>query len=159
MKNHLKHQLETDKNIVLAEIEYCESIQLSKVNKILKEYFEEKSMKNSEAVLKCFVQLSYLATSLKNPAFKEEGELRLVYVPTIKLSNGNYTVDDKIPGDEFIFIPKDQNIKVHFVFPLPKITSVYTGPRNIVDPLTLKVFLKTNGHDDVEILTSDASLR
>lgn len=120
----------------------------------------------------CF-ELAFDLAAFKNPAFKEEQEVRLVHLLNIEISNdsakllnpGGTAFGKEVKGVPIQFRMRD-NAPIAFIEQdftndgkINPIKEVIIGPKNNVLPTTLLVFLETIGIGSVSIERSKASYR
>ena len=100
---------------------------------------------------------------LKNPAFSEEKEWRVIHSPQITTNAENkhdvlgssYTIGQRVSGDQIV---------THFEFPLPQaligaVTEIWIGPRSRLTKSDLELSLGINGFGKVLIKASSATYR
>lgn len=164
--NHLdsKHRL------TLADVEYMdikrvnslvESI-LSRYSFIKKYYMNEiisssKFSRYDELIHRLIGNVIHLNTITKNPAFKEEKEVRLVYQT---LDIGKYEHPDSSLIKDLKYRVYNDQITSYYEFAFPKqaISKIILGPNNKFKENDIINFLQYNGFDhSIEILKSKAS--
>jgi len=110
---------------------------------------------------------------LKQPAFSEEKEIRMVHLVNVNIKDGKVSLSD--PGGTNV---KGKNIKpekiqyrvtdglivphIDFSFPKPisrSIVEVLLGPKNQNFPAQISMLLAAHGYEEVQIKNSRASYR
>lgn len=131
------------------------------------DFFKEQIIKIIEqsATKSSIVLLKELATSLKNPCFKEENETRIIYTPSNsfqeeqnsfiddavkKMSDLKYRIKDRqiIPYYEFDFNTKNNSLVV---------PEVIFGSKCCLNEQDIRIFLDTNGFQDTKIIKSNST--
>lgn len=102
-------------------------------------------------------RLSWLASAIKNPAFKEEKEWRLVFQLTDQLSPQN----QKNMMSEVSFRPTSKGLSPYFThdFCDKDLKEVCLGPKNESTIQDIEWFLKKHGFSDVKVTKSSATYR
>lgn len=164
--NHLdsKHRL------ALADVEYMdikrvnsliESI-LSRYSFIKKYYMNEiisssKFSRYDELIHRLIGNVIHLNTITKNPAFKEEKEVRLVY-QTLDIGKYEYPDSSLIKNLKYRVCNDQITSYYEFAFPKQAISKIILGPNNKFKENDIINFLQYNGFDhSIEILKSKAS--
>jgi hypothetical protein len=104
-----------------------------------------------------------LCPLLKNPAFQEEKEYRLVHTPRLMTDENNkhsligtdYTIKQRIAREQMI---------TYFEYPLPKalvgvISDVWIGPRSRLTKNDVELSLAINGYGNASVKFSSATYR
>ncbi|UQS17212.1 DUF2971 domain-containing protein [Pseudomonas sp. HS6] len=158
------------------EILYNREKQLEEVkNAILAIYKVQESQNHSRDdgfSYACFRLYADLV-ALKNPAFYEENEVRLLHLLNTEISNNSLKLTDsggtafekELPPSEITFFMRD-NCPVPYIdlsfsnekFKAP-IKEVILGPKNPALPLGISIFLETVGLPSVVVKKSKASYR
>lgn len=117
------------------------------------------------------LKLSFDLASLKNPAFSEENEVRLIYLVEVVSSNNSFKLVDynakseNIAGTPINFFMRD-NIPAGFLDidftnngTVNPISEVIIGPKNQALVSAISIYLETKGIDNVKVRRSQASYR
>lgn len=107
--------------------------------------------------------LAGLSPLLKNPAFREEKELRLIHTPMLMTDSMN---KHSVVGTEYVIgqrVSNDQ-IVTHFEFPLPDpcidvVKEVWIGPRSRLGVHDIELSLALNEYGKVVVKKSSATYR
>lgn len=107
--------------------------------------------------------LAGLSPLLKNPAFREEKELRLVHTPMLMTDTMN---KHSVIGTDYVIgqrVSNDQ-IVTHFEFPLPTpcidvVKEIWIGPRSHLGVHDIELSLALNGYGKVVVKKSSATYR
>jgi hypothetical protein len=103
------------------------------------------------------------ATILKNPAFSEEREWRILYKPIVSWEDGKHKVIGKL--DRMHFFVRGNRIKKFFVLPFTDqksfcpLNEIVIGPKNATSEETLRDFLAMQGLEKCKITVSKLSYR
>lgn len=158
------------------EVLYYEEKQFQEIEKIVRALHEaEKKVKekfNSDFNTMVHL-LGYDLCSMKNPAFSEEKEIRLIHILDFERSGkflklkdhgGNYFGEEK-EGEKVQFRIK-QDIPTPYIDldfsnddKINPIVEVLIGPKNDVMESSISIFMETIGLENVEIKKSSASYR
>lgn len=159
------------------KILYDEKKQVEEVAEVLKDIYEiENKLKLEDRYDKDFFEICALLAgdlaSFKNPAFKEEKEIRLIHVLNFERSNAYLKLVDK-GGTYFGEKYDGQEVKFRMANSLPvpyidfnfmngdinPIKEVILGPKNHSRLTAVSVFLETIGIPNVNVKNSVASYR
>ena len=104
-----------------------------------------------------------LAPLIKNPAFREEKESRVIHTPRLMTNAENkhsligtsYTIGQRVSGDQIV---------THFEFPLPEVLTgviqeIWIGPRSRLTKSDIELSLSINGYGKVSVQMSSATYR
>lgn len=158
--------------IRLLDVIYDEDLQkenLSKIIKALTSIYKTGDHKSFEDICD---ELSVSIARFKNPAFKEEMEVRLIHVATLDLSDENnpkHVFNNGFVDDE----PVNYEIKYRMNGCVPTayidfefcyknddpISRVILGPKNDAHPTGVKISLSTLGLKNIDVISSTASYR
>lgn len=107
--------------------------------------------------------LAGLSPLLKNPAFREEKESRLVHTPKLmtdaenkhSIIGTNYTIGQRVSNDQIV---------THFEYPLPDpcfgvVKEVWIGPRSRLGKNDVALSLAINGYGNAIVQRSSATYR
>ncbi|WP_231578103.1 DUF2971 domain-containing protein [Dickeya chrysanthemi] len=156
--------------LTLADIDYMDIKKinslvepiLSRYSFIKKYYMNEimsspKSLRYDKFIYQLISNVIHLNTITKNPAFKEEKEVRLVY-QTLDIGRYEYP-DSSLIKDLKYRIYNDQITSYYeFVFPKHAVSKIILGPNNKFKEDDVINFLQYNGFNHrIEILKSKAS--
>lgn len=101
-----------------------------------------------------------ITLTVKNPAYKEECEWRLIYSPLIT-ENAAHEVQILGKCSEMNFRTTKYGVFPYFRLPftVPAIKEVILGPKNHTPIELVKLWLYTHGHRGAEVNKSKASYR
>ncbi len=159
-------------------VEYDENKQLKEVKHFIKSIHKVESELNEgkkfgEDFIRTCQTLSFDLASFKNPAFKEEKEIRLIHLVNFIRSNSFLKLEDP-GGTYFGKLKEGEEIKFLMTQNAPKtyididftnqgkvnpIKEVIIGPKNDVRETAISVYLETLGIENVTIKKSKASYR
>ena len=164
---------------VLANVIYNEEVQENVVSRIVhiidclvKELhgFEYEAHRHPFIPMAAYINmyLHYVEPLFKNPAFREEGEWRIVYFPQSHLSSflepTKTELSEKDEAAALRFRFREDDIVPHFLFPKESniqemISEIMLGPTCKMDQIFLTLFLNSCGVSSCSINRSKASLR
>lgn len=154
---------------------YDKDKQLEEIKSVIKKIHQLEEGKTGNFGVdfnKYCTMLSFDLISFKNPAFKEEKEIRLTHLLGFKKSNNSLTLED--PGGLYFGNHFKHEVKFRMKESLPvsfidedftnnsqinPIKEVILGPRNDSNPTAISIFLETIGVGNVKIKKSQASYR
>jgi hypothetical protein len=159
--------------ITILKVLYNKLEQYENIETILQTLYKiYQENKEHENFIKLCYQLSVSLSRFKNPAFKEEAEIRLIHIAQLDLSeednpkyifdNGysnkepvNYKINYRMNGSiPTAFIDFD-----FFINEVNPIKKVFLGPKNIANPNGVFITMNTLGLKGSEIKKSKASYR
>lgn len=158
--------------IRILDVIYNEAEQIENIQTILKTLNKIYLQEDKEAFINLCYQLSVNLIRFKNPAFKEELEVRLVHIAQLDLSDENnpkYLFDNGFSNGEAV----NYQIKYRMNGSIPTafidfdffnseinpIKQVILGPKNIAHPSGVLMAMSSMGLNDVEVKKSEASYR
>jgi hypothetical protein len=158
------------------EILYDENIQIDEIEKIVRALHQAES-KSDTKYSQDFDTLVYLLgfdlSSLKNPAFSEEQEVRLIHLLDFQKSgkylklndSGGIYFGEERSGEKVQFRIKE-DIPTAFIEldfsnnnTINPIVEVIVGPKNNVSASAISIYLETIGLSNIELIKSKASYR
>jgi Protein of unknown function (DUF2971) len=165
-------------NVKPLRVEYNENKQIKKIKAFIKAIHQvelqlEENEKYGENFFRTCSTLSFDLASFKNPAFKEEQEIRLIHLVNFIRSNTFLKLED-FGGTYFDKEADKQEIKFLMAKNAPKtyididftnkgkvnpIKEVIIGPKNDVRETAILVYLETLGIGEVKVKKSKASYR
>lgn len=161
--------------IRILDVIYDEEIQIEKLKTLLltlNKIYKSKNDKDKEAFIQLCNELAVNLAGFKNPAFKEELEVRLVHVlslDTSDMDNPKYIFDngfcDGEPVTYDISYRMNKSIPTAFIDfdyffnNFNPIKEVILGPKNNAHPLGVILAMSTMGLKDVKVIKSKASYR
>lgn len=158
------------------KVEYNPDIQVEEIKRLilaLHEVESRETVQRSEDFFSACAVLAFDLTSFKNPAFSEEGEVRLVHLLNFKQSNGalklvdagGTSFDTEAKSQEVQFCMKGGTPVAHLDIDFTNgsnvnpIVEVVVGPRNHSRLPGISVFLETSAIPNVKVRKSSASYR
>tara|TARA_R110000868_G_scaffold134437_1_gene346456 strand:- start:199 stop:1059 length:861 start_codon:yes stop_codon:yes gene_type:complete len=155
---------------------YDKKKQIKELTNVIKATYEVEKSQNfkydSDFESSC-LSIAYDLIAFKNPAFREEKEIRIVHLLNFEKSNdflklvdnGGTAFGKESKGKNINFLMRE-NTPVPFIYEsfintnnIHPIKEIYIGPKNDVLPTAVSVFLETIGLGKVEIRKSNASYR
>lgn len=152
-------QQERDDYLYLAEVVYSQKEQDSMIDKMFAPFIKVGlNIEERFELLTQFAQrLIQITPTFKNPAFREEAEWRIIYMPMLgrggnKISEPNFRISGSklIPYFEYVLSGRAPND----IF-----AEIMLGPKCETSPNDLSIFLAQHGLRDLPILRSKASYR
>ena len=173
---------ENDHKIFKSEIIYSEIEQDKKVNEIVQKFLTEIDLSNKneediESIIfnKVFSSLDSISSTMKNPAFKEENEIRIIYPVNIGFGMELTSKEDiseknrKITGTDFEISPikykvEDENLilysDLNFKNYIKKgiVNEIILGPKCRVNEADIRFFFNSQNYKGkIKIRKSEAS--
>lgn len=158
--------------IRILDVIYNEAEQIENLQTILKTLNKIYVQDDKEAFIKLCYELSVTLIRFKNPAFKEELEVRLVHIAQLDLSDENnpkYVFDNGFSNGEAVNYQINYRMNgsiptafIDFDFfnnEINPIKQVILGPKNIAHPAGVLMAMSSMGLNDVEVKKSEASYR
>ncbi|MFM4940234.1 DUF2971 domain-containing protein [Aeromonas enteropelogenes] len=113
----------------------------------------QKSCLNLSFITSRCASFSYI---FKNPAFSEERELRVISLPMLDNANKWFGCQE---SPKFRVSGGTIASYIELEFPAESVNEVILGPKSKVNGADMKVFLRSNGLEHVEVKFSNASYR
>lgn len=164
----LKSNEETNENsLFIAKCLYNEKKQEDIIKKIFDEYSKNSSSTKND-IKEVVETLKLLSIIFKNPAFKEENEWRIIFMPEI---TDKYTVKEiKNRISKLDFRCTENKIISFFQLEFPMeydkkndklpLKEIVLGPKNLIEEFEIKFFLKNQGYNVGDVIKkSKASYR
>lgn len=158
--------------IRILDVIYDEDIQYKNLSKILKTLNYIYNNKYEEEFNQLCNELHIALARFKNPAFKEEMEVRLIHIARLDTSdekNQKYIFDNGYVDDDPVFYDIKYRMNssvptayIDFDFCYKEenpILEVVLGPKNKAHPVGVKIAMSTMGIRDVNVVSSKASYR
>lgn len=165
-------------DVKVLKVEYDEDEQYNQLKKVVQTlYSVEQEMDSEDRYSKDFVNacinIAFDLAAYKNPAFREEKEVRLVHLLNFQESNGSLKLVDS-GGTYFGKQGKPNKVKFLISQNMPKtyididfsnsdkvnpIKEVIIGPKNGVLDSAISIYLETLNIDNVSVKRSSASYR
>lgn len=161
----------------MLRVSYDENQQLQELKSLIMamhETEEGEAEKRSDDFQQVCYHLAWDLAALKNPAFSEESEVRLVHVIGYEESNSTVRLVDSGGGRAFGNDLPPQQVRFRMKGSMPvayidfdfsdggkvsPIAEVKLGPKNNASPLAISIFLESVGHPNVNVSRSNASYR
>jgi hypothetical protein len=152
----------------LARVIYSEADQSRWVQEVMKRHLSNTSLQDPisqiKEVVPCLTELFRLATFFKNPAFEEEREWRMIYVPSLGIDKGQLLQPVPRPNKicEIKFRHANNRFFAYYPLDLSRLSSVSDiriGPRCLTDELTIRGYIAYTGFGHVTPTRSVASYR
>ncbi|MEI7354875.1 DUF2971 domain-containing protein [Pectobacterium versatile] len=121
----------------------------------------DRGMYNVDNILDLSLKISHLAITVKNPAFKEEKEKRIIYKALIVI-DGNEKTKENFPSLGNVMHRVSNGYLTsyfNFTFKPDVIKEIVLGPKNKFNKDDTSLFLKINKLDSVMIKRSTATYR
>lgn len=164
----LKINEETNENsLFIAKCMYNEKEQENILKKIFDEY-SKKSSSTKNDIKEVVENLKLLSIIFKNPAFEEEKEWRIIFLPEI---TNSYTIKEiKNKALKLDFRCSENKIISFFQLEFPMeddkkndklpLKEIVLGPKNLIEEFEIKFFLKNQGYNVGDVIKkSKASYR